>query len=524
MIVYSLEDKEIMDMKKFLVMASVLFFTAGQVIAKEVWINNLRNDFLNHSSVIYAVNLRNFNAQDINKNGVIDFDENEESGNFLNAIARLDELQANGISAIHLLPVTPVGKMKALGTAGSLYSAAGFNTLNPQLKSDKTMLTIEEQARKFINEAHERGIAVIVDVPACGSYDFYLQRPELFVKDKSGQPVIPADWTDVRLLNSGTESVINRDVYNVYREYVDYMMDLGVDGIRADVAHSKPAKFWKELIDYSRQRDPQFLWLAESSDSWKDSVSEYTGYTPYDKLLAAGFDGYYGSYFNMKNWKASKELMTQVTNDLNLEKKIGQPKSVIGSFTTHDELSPILVNGRKYSEMIMWLNATLPINSYFVDGFDTGDKYIYFWANKKAPKTYTDDDFYFVHRGKIDIFNFSAKPGGNDFELQKEFKRSNEFKKYVGTIYYGGSFKPLKSSNPSVFAYAVSGNKNTIIVIGNMNFRASADSSVNVPRFNNNLDVIPIKIDSVPISDKGKIKVELKPGEIQVLQVNNFEI
>lgn len=513
-----------MNMKKFLIAASIMFFMAAQTQAKAHWVNNLRTDFLNHETVIYAVNLRNFNAQDLNKNGVIDFDEGEESGNFLNAVARLDELHANGVTAIHLLPVTPVGKTKALGTAGSLYSAAGFNSLNPQLKSDKTMLTIEEQAKKFIKEAHERGIAVIVDVPACGAYDFYLQRPELFAKDKSGQPVIPADWTDVRLFNGGTESVVNRDVFNVYREFTDYMMDLGVDGIRADVAHSKTAKFWKELISYSRQRDPEFLWLAESSDSWKDSVSEYTVFTPYDKLLAAGFDGYYGSYFNMKNWKTSSELMKQVNLDLSLEKKIGEPKSVIGSFTTHDELSPLLVNGRKYSKMIMWLNSTLPVNSYYVDGFDTGDRYIYFWANKKAPKTYTDDDVYFVHRGKIDIFNFSAKPGGNDFDLQQEFRRANEFKTYVSSLYRGGSFKQLSSNNPNVFAYAVSGNKNTVVVIGNMNFRATAQASVSVPKFTKETEVIPITFETAPAAEKGKFKVDMYPGEIQVLQLSNFEI
>lgn len=517
-------DKNIMDMKKFLVIASVLFFTVGQVNAKDAWINNLRTDFLNHSTVIYAVNLRNFNAQDTNKSGVIDFDEGEESGTFLNAIARLDELQANGITALHLLPITPVGKTKALGTAGSLYSAAGFNSLNPQLKSDKTMLSIEDQARKFINEAHERGISVIVDVPACGSYDLYLQRPELFIKDKSGQPVIPADWTDVRLFNSGTETVINRDVFNVYREFVDFMMDLGVDGIRADVAHSKPAKFWKELIEYSRQRDPQILWLAESSNSWKDSVSEYTVYTPYDKLLQAGFDGYYGSYFNMKNWKTSKDLISQAELDFNLEKTFGVPKSVIGSFTTHDELSPILVNGEKYSKMIMWLNATLPVNSYYIDGFDTADKYIYFWANKKAQKTNTDDDFYFVHRGKIDIFNFSAKPGGKNIELQNDFRRSNEFKKYVDSLYAAGRFKSLKTSNPSVFAYAVSGNKNTVVVIGNMNFRSTEDAVVRVPKFNTELDVVPIVFESAPVTGNGKFSVDLMPGEIQVFQIGNYEL
>ena len=260
-------------MKKFLVIASLVLFTSLQVSAKDVWVNNLRSEFLNNSSIIYAVNIRTFNAKDKDGNGIIDFELGEESGNFINAIDRLDELKAEGITALHLLPITPVGKTKALGTAGSLYAAAGFDSINPQLKNNSVDIPLDEQVRKFIQAAHDRGIAIIVDVPACGSYDLFLQSPELFVKDASGQPVIPADWTDVRLLDAGNENKINPDVLRVYKKYVDFMMGLGVDGIRADVAHSKPAKFWKELIDYSRKHDKEFLWLAESSDSWKEPVS-----------------------------------------------------------------------------------------------------------------------------------------------------------------------------------------------------------------------------------------------------------
>lgn len=172
----------------------------------------------------------------------------------------------------------------------------------------------------------------------------------------------------------------------------------------------------------------------------------------------------------------------------------------------------------------MWLNATLPVNSYFLDGFDTGDKYVYFWANKKAPKTYTDDDFYFVHRGKIDIFNFSAKPGGNDLELQNVFRRANEFKKYVNSIYASGRFKPLKTNNSSIFAYAVSGNKNTVIVIGNMNFRSTEEGIVKIPKFNKNCEIVPIALETVPISENGKMKVDMMAGEIQVFQISDYEI
>ncbi len=512
------------SLKKAVALGVILTLCGMQSFAKEQWINNLRDDFLKNSAIIYTINLRTFNAQDLNDNGIIDFDEGEESGNFLNAIARLDELHDMGINAIHILPVTPVGKMKAMGTAGSLYSISSFDTLNPQLQNENTVMTEKEQAVKFISEAHERGIAVIFDVPACGSYDLYLQRPELFVKDKEGQPVVPADWTDVRLLNAGSEEKINPDVFNAYKSFVDMVLELGVDGIRVDVAHSKPAAFWKALIDYSRKRDPQLLWLAESSDSWKDAVSPYTVYTPYDKLLAAGFDGYYSSYFNLKNWKEGKDLLNQVEHDLNLSKEIGQAKSSIGSFTTHDELSPIVLNGPAYSEMIMWLNATLPVNSYFVDGFDTGDKYIYPWANKKAAKTYTDDEYYFAHRGKIDIFNFSRKPGGKDTVLQEEFKRANLFKEYMVSMYDGGTFTPLKVSEPSTFAYLVSKNGNSVLVIGNLNFKNINNTVVHLPKFNPEIDVISIEMVSAPKAGRSKMEVNLAPGEIQVFLINNYEL
>lgn len=513
-----------MGLKKIIILASLLCLSACEANAKSVWVNRLRSDFLRHSATIYAINLRTFNANDKNNNGIIEFDKGEWSGTFLNAINRLNELKQEQVTAIHLLPITPVGKVKALGTAGSLYAASDFKSLNPQLKEQNSKLSIEDQARKFISAAHDRGIAVIVDVPGFASYDLFLQRPELFVKDSSAQPVIPVDWTDVRVLDAGNENYINPDVFKLYKDFTDYMMDLGVDGIRVDVASSKSAKFWKELIEYSRKRDREFLWLAESSNVWNDAVSNRTVFTPYDKLLAAGFDGYYGSYFNLKNWTSAKDLQKQVNLDLSLSKKFGTPKSVIGSFTTHDELSPILEKGENYSRMIMWLNATLPVNSYAIDGFPTGDTYVYEWANKQAPKTYTDDDYYFAHKGKLDIFNFSAKPGGNRSKLREEYIRANMIKPVANNIYKTGNFRFLKTNCDKVFAYAISDYHQTIIVIGNIDFNSEIISKVSVPYLKKGESALPLIMQNIPVIDNGKISSNLNPGEIQVMIFNEFSL
>lgn len=513
-------------MKKKLLMTlaiSALLLQAQCAFSADVWVNDARRMFTRNSTVIYEINLRTFGAQDTNKNGIIDFDDAEESGTFLNAIPKLQELSQKGVNAIHVLPITPVGKTKALGTAGSLYAASSFNTLNPQLGSKNTALSLESQARKFIDEAHKQGLRVIIDLPSCGAYDLYMQRPELFVKDKQGQPVVPADWTDVRLFNSGTETAVNADVYNLFKGFVDMVIRLGADGIRADVATNKPAKFWKDLIDYSRTKDHQFLWLAEASESWNDAVSPYAVFTPYNKLLEAGFDGYYGSYFNIKNYKTGKELTNQivVTNE-NL-KKFSEPKAVIGSFTTHDEMSPILINGKPMSEMIMWLNATLPVNSYFVDGFDTGDNYIYMWANKEAFKTFTDDDYYFVHRGKLDIFNFSRPAGGNDEELLSTFVFTNMIKRKLSPMINNGHLTIFKVSDPSIFAYAISYEGQSAIVIGNLDFRKNVSGFVSVPHISPSNNIVPIKLATPPIAQKGGFKTSLKAGEVQIMYVTDFE-
>ena len=510
--------------KNLFITLAALSLTVQTAFSADVWVNDLRKMFQNNSAIIYEVNLRTFAAQDTNKNGIIEFDEAEESGTFLNAVARLDELKQKGINTIHVLPITPVGKTKALGTAGSLYAATAFNSINPQLVSDKSALSPYAQAQKFIDEAHKRNIRVIIDLPSCGAYDLFMQRPELFAKDKSGQPIVPEDWTDVRLFNSGDETAVNSDVYDLFKGFVDMVQKLGADGIRADVATNKPAKFWKDLITYSRRNDPQFLWLAEASESWTKPVAESAVFTPYNNLLEAGFDGYYGSYFKLKDYKTGKELINLInTTNANL-KKFAEPKSVIGSFTTHDEMSPVLINGTKFSEMIVWLNSTLPVNAYYVDGFDTGDNYIYLYGNKEAFKTYTDDDYYFVHRGKIDIFNFSRQPGGKNDDLLMSFVLGNAIKTEFSDLIMNGKFTPLRTSNPSVFAYSMSYDGKSIIVIGNLNFRSNVDCVVFVPKIQNSNIVIPVKIDSIPIIGKGQIKTPLKSGEIQVLIVNDLEI
>ncbi len=486
------------------------------------WHNDLRSLFLKNNAIIYTINIRTFSAKDTNGNEIID--ENEESGNFINAIEELDNVKKMGINTLHILPITSVGKVKAFGTAGSLYALSSFTEINPQLISKQSSSDGITQAKRFIKECHNRNIRVIIDLPSCGAYDLYLEHPEYFVKDENNSPVVPMDWTDVRLFNTGTVKENNQDLLKAHKQFIDMVMNLGADGIRADVARIKSAIFWKELIDYARQKDSQFLFLAETSASWTEPVSKYALNTSVDELFSAGFDGYLGSYFNFKNMKFAKDLITTVEADLKLFKKYKNQKSVIGSFSTHDEVSPINLHGENFSKMIIWLNTTLPLNPYYVDGFPTGDTYNYQWANKVAAESMTDDEYYFTHNGQIDIFNLSRKPGGKYNSIYDEFVLANKFRTYYAQDLSNAKFVPLKSSNPKVFAFARVTNNMSIIVIGNLDYENLQVSMIKIPKLRPNNKIMNIRVQKTINNEyaNGKIKTTLSPCDIEVLLIKHL--
>lgn len=500
--------------KKILLTVLSFFILSSAVFADD----GLRTMFLNNKTVICGINIRNFNAKDTNANGIIDNDE--ESGNFINAVERLDEIQQSGINVLHVLPITPVGKLKSLGTAGSLYAISDFDSINHQLVDLTSELTPMEQAKYFVDECHKRGIKVIIDLPSCGAYDLFLTNPELFIKDKKQLSIVPTDWTDVRLLNTGNNETLNQDVLEVHKRFVDMVMDIGADGIRADVATIKPFKFWEEIIGYSRERNPEFLYLAEASDSWREPASKYAEFTPYDKLLEAGFDGYYGSFFNLKDWKTSKELIEHVKFNKKLLTSYPDDKSVIMSFTTHDEVSPIVLKGEDFSVMICWLEATLPFNPYFIDGFQYGDDYLYPWANTKAKFTETDDDYYFVHRGKLDIFNYSRKPQGKSLLVKENFAKAFEFRNNHLDLISKGTFSPLKTDKPSVFAFSRSYEGETIVVVGNLDYKHS-QRRVNIKISGVKKDQVLDYIQGQGFAKvrKNRIIMDLGAGQIRVIRI-----
>ena len=274
--------------------------------------NNLRTMSPNNQAVMMAIVPRTFTAQDLNGDDKVTLSTGEKCGTLLSAISRLDELKADGINTIHILPIHPPGKKNAMGTAGSLYSPAKYVTddghlaIDPMIVDKNDPRTPDEQFKALIDECHKRGIRVMLDLPSCASVDMFEAEPELMAYGRNGEDKTPQGWADIRMFEpwaDEAERTLNPKLLEMHKQYVDACIDLGIDGIRADVARAKPPEFWDVLINYSRKRDPEFAWLAESYTYECASPMVNMPYDRPEDLLRAGFDEYYGQYHIFHDWR-----------------------------------------------------------------------------------------------------------------------------------------------------------------------------------------------------------------------------
>ena len=364
--------------------------------------NNLKTMIQNNESVMLAIVPRTFTAQDINGDDKVTLSTGEKNGTFLSAISRLDELKADGINTIHILPIHPPGKKNAMGTAGSLYSPAKYVTEDGHLAIDPMIIekddprSPDEQFKAFIDACHERGISVMLDLPSCMSSDLYAERfNDLSAVDADGKPKTPEGWEDIKMFKvweDADKKILNPALVDYHKKFVDMCIDLGIDGIRADVSRAKSPEFWDIIIAYARSKDPEFAMLAETYTYEDASPMKNMPADRPEEALKAGFDSYYGQYHIFPIWKAS-DFHKFVTENLEMTHKSGfdKGKSIIGSFATHDDKSAMSNGGAEYCMLTNIAQATLPmLNPYIVSGFESGDRYIYDYANKMLDVSFND--------------------------------------------------------------------------------------------------------------------------------------
>lgn len=498
-----------------------------------VFKNDLRKLFQNNEAKILAIIPRTFNAQDTNGNEFID--GNEKVGTFKNAIARLDEIKAQGYNTFHILPINTPGKKNSMGTAGSVYSPKDLLEIDPVLLDPNDKRTPLEQFKEFNDECHKRGIRVMLDLPSCASYEMFLARPELMAKERDGLAKTPQGWNDIRMFQPWDDEgkrTLNPALLEEHKKFIDMCVDAGVDGIRADVSRAKPVEFWDIIIPYSRMRDPQFGWLAETY-TYEDASPQAN--MPFDRpedALRAGFDMIYGQYHIFHEWPTATTFMNYVKDCLDMSYRLEKGKSLIGSFATHDDISPMFHGGTDYCNLTTGLQATLPmLNPYFVDGFDSGDYYTYQYEDKYNPITRTDNHEMTVHYGKLDIFNHSRKPGGSNPEIGKFTKKAFEARDEFKDVITKGSFielDKLGDSNDQIIAYARHYRGKTLVVVANKNIDREVAAVIKIPTLKADQDILNIfpsyGKESILQAADNELRIDLGPSRIHAFEVDTPNI
>jgi len=532
-----------------------------QAPGQGVWKNTLKSKLRGNEAVVMAVIPRTMNAKDLDGNALIQ--GNEISGNFVNDVERLSELKSLGINTLHVLPINPPGKTKAMGTAGSVYAPDDLLRIDPELvdvnppaearkeieaiyqkRTGRPLVNMDKndpdvafaQCQYFVNKCHENGISVMLDLPSCVSVDFSLRHPELMAKEKDGvTDKTPGGWQDIRMLSpwaNEEKRELNQGVLELHKQFVDMCIGLGMDGIRADVGRAKPVEFWNVMIPYSRSKDPEFGWLAETY-TYEDASPQLN--MPYDRpedLLKVGFDSYYGQYHIYNQWTKADDLYKYVEENINMSNRMTDgPRSLIGSFSTHDDISPMFYGGAPWVMLTTTLQATLPqLNPYFVDGVQSGDYYLYPYEGTNNPETQTDTNECTVHKGRIDIFNKSRKPGGDHPEIGQYMTSAMQLKNNPAykDIINKGSFVVLETDDPEVIAYARHLNGKTLLVVANrnVNFRKSANISINGLKKTQKLDnLLPAYSDKSQFQlDDNKLVADLAPARAHVFEIDTPNI
>lgn len=198
-------------------------------------------------------------------------------GGFVGITKRLDAIQKLGVNVLWLMPIYPVGKIRAVGPSGSPYAIADYERVSPEYGTDADF-------RALVKEAHNRKIAVILDWVAnhtAWDHPWVSQSPSWYTKGTDGKIVHPAgtNWQDVADLDFANKDMRKAMIASMSKWVTNY----GVDGFRCDAADYVPFDFWSDSLKSVRASTPKKLFMLGEGSR--------------EDHLKAGFEVLYGWNF-----------------------------------------------------------------------------------------------------------------------------------------------------------------------------------------------------------------------------------
>ncbi|WP_035646292.1 alpha-amylase family glycosyl hydrolase [Flavobacterium sp. ASV13] len=265
-------------------------------------------------AIIYQVNIRAFS----------------QAGTLKGVQDRLTQIQELGANVVYLMPVYPVGKVKASGELGSPYAVKDYKAVNPDFGTLQDLQVLVE-------EAHKKNMAVILDWVAnhtAWDNSWITQHPNWYQKNDKGEIIIPpgTNYNDVAQLDFNNaemkDAMIDAMSYWVY--------NTNIDGFRCDYADLVPQNFWTDAITKLRKikKSQNILMLAEGSKA---------------SHFVSGFDYTFGfNFFSAleKVFKENKSALSIQESNATEYATIYRPENRIVRYTSNHDVN--LAEGTPY--------------------------------------------------------------------------------------------------------------------------------------------------------------------------------
>ncbi|GAB3297829.1 alpha-amylase family protein [Hymenobacter tenuis] len=278
-------------------------------------------------AVMYQVNMRAFSQR----------------GNFAGVTARLDSIKDLGVNVLYLMPIYPVGQVKAVN---SPYAVKDYRAVNPEFG------TLDD-LRTLVDGAHRRGMSVMLDwVANHTSWDhaWISQHPNWYLQNGAGVIQSPpnTNYLDVAQLNFSS-APMRLEMISAMKSWV---YTANIDGFRFDYADYQPDDFWKQAVDTLRNiKTHKLLLLAEGTRG---------------SNFASGFDYTFGFNFYGGLWDVYRRGKAATTFDgLNTSEFAGAAsgQQVVRYITNHDvngsDGSPVTLFGGQEGAMSAFVITSL---------------------------------------------------------------------------------------------------------------------------------------------------------------------
>ncbi len=261
------------------------------------------------------------------------------SGTLKAAAKGLARIADMGFNVVYLTPIHPIGTTNRKGRNNTLIAepgdpgspygigakTGGHDAIHPELGTF-------DDFDAFVKQARTLGLEVALDLALQCSPDhpWVKAHPQWFTSRADGTIAYaenpPKKYQDIYPLNFDNDYA---GIYAAIREVLQLWISHGVTIFRVDNPHTKPLRFWQQLIADIRSTHPEVLFLAEA----------FTRPAMMRTLGAIGFDQSY-TYFT---WRTGKEEIEAYLQEVSTETAhLMRP-----SFwpTTHDILTAQMTSG-----------------------------------------------------------------------------------------------------------------------------------------------------------------------------------